>query len=76
MCDQDSIEDTKAYLSQSAALTRRGFGALSAAAGLSMLLPRSPTLWRSPRPRLTSRRPTASQMPTLCIRPAARTPAY
>ena len=39
MCDRDSIEDTKAYLRQSAALTRRRFGALSAASGLTMLLP-------------------------------------
>jgi carboxymethylenebutenolidase len=39
MCDEDSIEDTKAYLRQSAELTRRRFGGLSAAAGLTMLLP-------------------------------------
>jgi carboxymethylenebutenolidase len=39
MCDRDSIEDTKAYLRQSAALTRRHFGALSAASSLAMLLP-------------------------------------
>ena len=42
MCDRDSIEDTKAYLSQSAELTRRRFGALSAASGLAMML--SPVL--------------------------------
>jgi carboxymethylenebutenolidase len=39
MCDEDTIEDTKAYLRRSAALTRRRFGGLSAAAGLGMLLP-------------------------------------
>jgi carboxymethylenebutenolidase len=39
MCDQDSIEDTKAYLRQSAELTRRRFGALSVASGLAMMLP-------------------------------------
>jgi len=39
MCDEDSIEDTKALLRQSTALTRRRFGALSAASGLTMMLP-------------------------------------
>jgi carboxymethylenebutenolidase len=39
MCDRDSIEDTKAYLRLSAELSRRRFGALSAARGVAMLLP-------------------------------------
>lgn len=39
MCDNDSIDDINEYARRSAELTRRRFGALSLASGLSMLLP-------------------------------------
>jgi carboxymethylenebutenolidase len=39
MCDKDSIEDMNEYARRSAELTRRRFGALSLAGGLTMLLP-------------------------------------
>lgn len=39
MCDKDSIDDMNEYARRSAELTRRRFGALSLAGGLSMMLP-------------------------------------
>jgi carboxymethylenebutenolidase len=39
MCDQDSIEDMNEYTRRSGELTRRHFGALSLASGLTMILP-------------------------------------
>jgi carboxymethylenebutenolidase len=39
MCDKDSIDDMNDYANRSAELTRRRFGALSLAGGLTMLLP-------------------------------------
>jgi carboxymethylenebutenolidase len=39
MCDNDSINDMNDYARRSAELTRRRFGALSLAGGVSMLLP-------------------------------------
>lgn len=41
MCDERTMNDANEYLRRSGALSRRQFGALSAGAGLSMLLPRA-----------------------------------
>ena len=41
MCDERTIRDAADYLRASGGLSRRGFGALSAGAGLAMLLPRA-----------------------------------
>ena len=41
MCDDGTIRDAEDYLRRSGDVTRRGFGALSAGAGLAMLLPRA-----------------------------------
>ena len=41
MCDDGTIRDADDWLRRSGNLTRRGFGALSAGAGLAMLLPRA-----------------------------------
>ena len=41
MCDETTIHDAEAHLRRSGSLTRRGFGALSAGAGLAVLLPRA-----------------------------------
>ncbi len=41
MCDDGTIRDAEEYLRRTGNLTRRGFGALSAGAGLAMLLPRA-----------------------------------
>ena len=41
MCDKRTLRDEEEYLRRSGNLTRREFGALSAGAGLAMLLPRA-----------------------------------
>ena len=41
MCDEDTLRDAEEYRRRSGGLTRRAFGALSAGAGLAMLLPRA-----------------------------------
>jgi len=41
MCDERTLREAEEYLRRSGALTRREFGALSAGAGLAMLLPRT-----------------------------------
>ena len=41
MCDETTIHDAEAHLRRTGNLTRRGFGALSAGAGLAVLLPRA-----------------------------------
>ena len=41
MCDEDTLRDAEEYLRRSGNLSRRAFGALSAGAGLAMLLPRA-----------------------------------
>ena len=41
MCDEDTMRDAEEHLRRSGMLTRRAFGALSAGAGLAMLLPRA-----------------------------------
>ena len=41
MCDERTLRDAEDYLRRSGNLTRREFGALSAGAGLAMLLPRA-----------------------------------
>ena len=41
MCDDRTIRDAEDYVRRSGNVTRRGFGALSAGAGLAMLLPRA-----------------------------------
>ena len=41
MCDKRTLRDEEEYLRRSGHLTRREFGALSAGAGLAMLLPRA-----------------------------------
>ena len=41
MCDDGTIRDAEDHLRRSGNVTRRGFGALSAGAGLAMLLPRA-----------------------------------
>ena len=41
MCDEDTLRDAEEYRRRSGSLTRRAFGALSAGAGLAMLLPRA-----------------------------------
>ncbi len=41
MCDERTLRDAEDYLRRSGRLTRREFGALSAGAGLAMLLPRA-----------------------------------
>ncbi len=41
MCDEETIRDAEDHLRRSGNVTRRGFGALSAGAGLAMLLPRA-----------------------------------
>ena len=41
MCDETTIHDAETHLQRSGNLTRRGFGALSAGAGLAVLLPRA-----------------------------------
>ena len=41
MCDEDTMRDAEEHLHRSGILTRRAFGALSAGAGLAMMLPRA-----------------------------------
>ena len=41
MCDEDTLRDEEEHLRRSRMLSRRAFGALSAGAGLAMLLPRA-----------------------------------
>ena len=41
MCDEDTLRDAEEYLLRSGNLSRRAFGALSAGAGLAVLLPRA-----------------------------------
>ena len=41
MCDEDTLRDAEEYLRRSGILSRRAFGALSAGAGLAMMLPRA-----------------------------------
>ena len=41
MCDEDTLRDAEEHRRRSGGLTRRAFGALSAGAGLAMLLPRA-----------------------------------
>ena len=41
MCDEDTLRDAEEYLRRRGSLSRRAFGALSAGAGLAMLLPRA-----------------------------------
>ena len=41
MCDEGTLRDEQDWLRRSGHLTRRGFGTLSAGAGLAMLLPRA-----------------------------------
>ena len=41
MCDEDTLRDAEEYLRRSGILSRRAFGALSAGAGLAVLLPRA-----------------------------------
>ena len=41
MCDERTLREAEEYLRRSGGLTRREFGALSAGAGLAMLLPRA-----------------------------------
>ena len=41
MCDEDTMRDAEEHLRRSGILTRRAFGALSAGAGLAMMLPRA-----------------------------------
>ena len=41
MCDEDTLRDAEEYLRRSGNLSRRAFGALSAGAGLAVLLPRA-----------------------------------
>ena len=41
MCDENTLRDAEDYLRRSGILSRRAFGALSAGAGLAMLLPRA-----------------------------------
>ena len=43
MCDERTLRDAEDYLRRSKNMTRREFGALSAGAGLAMLLPRAAT---------------------------------
>ena len=41
MCDEDTLRDAEEHLRRSGNLSRRAFGALSAGAGLAMMLPRA-----------------------------------
>ena len=41
MCDEDTLRDAEEHLRRRGSLSRRAFGALSAGAGLAMLLPRA-----------------------------------
>jgi len=41
MCDENTLRDAEEHLRRRGSLTRRAFGALSAGAGLAMLLPRA-----------------------------------